>query len=825
MKRSVKLLKFLCWSLLTVASGILLVSASVYLYLSPSLPSVESLRDAKLQTPLRVYSQDNLLIAEFGEKRRTPIQFEDAPTNLIKAFMAAEDDRFYYHPGVDIMGLMRAAVQLVSTGSIQSGGSTITMQVAKNFFLSHERVFSRKFNEILLALQIEQQLSKDEIFELYLNKIYLGNRSYGVESAAQVYYGKSINELNLAQIAMIAGLPKAPSRYNPINDPKRAMIRRDWILGRMKDLGYITPEDYSEAVNQPVTASYHGAKVELEAPYIAEMVRQRMFEQYGQDAYTEGFKVYTTVSSDLQRAANLAVANGLMAYNERHGYHGPITNLFDNVPDEGWQQRINKTSSPGILLPAMVTQVGEETVDIGLKNGHTGTISWENLNWAKPFLTVNSFGYSPKTPSDVLKAGDQIWVRVIEDGSYRLAQEPQAQSALVSMHPENGAILALVGGYNFYDSMYNRATQAVRQAGSSFKPFVYASAIANGMTAATIINDAPIVFDDAGLEDSWRPNNDNMKFNGPMRLREGLYRSRNLVSIRVLRQIGINKSIQYLKQLGFKAESLSRDLSLSLGNVSMTPLDLAAGYAVLANGGFRIEPYFIQRIETVDELISEASPAIACNESCLASLNTETMEIEGQDENTLFIEPDLADTLIQEEMPDTESKQQPAIAKSVMSPQVNYIMNDIMNDVIWKGTGRRAQALKRHDIGGKTGTTNDSKDAWFVGFNPDILTAVWVGMDDYSTLGRWEYGANAALPIWLEYMHTALDGKPEHKRPQPEGLVTLKISRETGKLAQPGDPNAIFEVFRQENAPQQLSDENLPSLGEMDQEFSPEDLF
>lgn len=825
MKRSVKLLKFLCWSLLTVASGILLVSASVYLYLSPSLPSVESLRDAKLQTPLRVYSQDNLLIAEFGEKRRTPIQFEDAPTHLVKAFMAAEDDRFYYHPGVDIMGLMRAAIQLVSTGSIQSGGSTITMQVAKNFFLSHERVFSRKFNEILLALQIEQQLSKDEIFELYLNKIYLGNRSYGVESAAQVYYGKSINELNLAQIAMIAGLPKAPSRYNPINDPKRAMIRRDWILGRMKDLGYITPEDYSEAVNQPVTASYHGAKVELEAPYIAEMVRQRMFEQYGQDAYTEGFKVYTTVSSDLQRAANLAVANGLMAYNERHGYQGPITNLFDNVPEEGWQQRINKTSSPGILLPAMVTQVGEETVDIGLKNGHTGTISWENLNWAKPFLTVNSFGYSPKTPSDVLKAGDQIWVRVTEDGSYRLAQEPQAQSALVSMHPENGALLALVGGYNFYDSMYNRATQAVRQAGSSFKPFVYASAIANGMTAATIINDAPIVFDDAGLEDSWRPNNDNMKFNGPMRLREGLYRSRNLVSIRVLRQVGINKSIQYLKQLGFKAESLSRDLSLSLGNVSMTPLDLAAGYAVLANGGFRIEPYFIQRIETADELISEANPAIACNESCLASLNTETMEIEGQDESTLFIEPDLADTLIQEEMPDTESKQQPAIAKSVMSPQVNYIMNDIMNDVIWKGTGQRAQALKRHDIGGKTGTTNDSKDAWFVGFNPDILTAVWVGMDDYSTLGRWEYGANAALPIWLEYMHTALDGKPEHKRPQPEGLVTLKISGETGKLAQPGDPNAIFEVFRQENAPQQLSDENLPSLGEMDQEFSPEDLF
>lgn len=825
MKRSVKFLKFLCWSLLTVASGILLVSASAYLYLSPSLPSVESLRDAKLQTPLRVYSQDNLLIAEFGEKRRTPIQFENTPTHMVKAFMAAEDDRFYYHPGVDIMGLMRAAVQLVSTGSIQSGGSTITMQVAKNFFLSHERVFSRKFNEILLALQIEQQLSKDEIFELYLNKIYLGNRSYGVEAAAQVYYGKSINELNLAQIAMIAGLPKAPSRYNPINDPKRALIRRDWILGRMKDLGYVTPEDYYEAVSQPVTASYHGAKIELDAPYIAEMVRQQMFEQYGQDAYTEGFKVYTTVSSDLQNAANLSVANGLMAYNERHGYRGPVTNLFDNPPKDGWQQHLNKSSSPGILLPAMVTQVGEEEVEIGLKNGNAGKISWENLSWAKPFLTVNSFGYSPKKPSDVLKAGDQIWVRVNEDGSYRLAQEPKAQSALISLHPENGAILALVGGYNFYDSMYNRATQAVRQAGSSFKPFVYAAAIANGMTAATIVNDAPIVFDDAGLEDSWRPNNDNMKFNGPMRLREGLYRSRNLVSIRVLRQVGINNTIRYLKQLGFKEEQLSRDLSLSLGNVSMTPLELATGYAVLANGGYRIEPWLIQRVETVDELIFEAKPAIACNASCVASLDKETTELEDQEEDTLSTISDLEETITQEAPLNTETNDQPVIAKSVMTPQVNYIMNDIMNDVIWKGTGRRAQALKRHDIGGKTGTTNDSKDAWFVGFNPDVLTAVWVGMDDYSTLGRWEYGANAALPIWLEYMHTALEGKPEHKQPQPEGLVTLKISRENGKLAQPGDPNAIFEIFRQENAPQQLSDENLPSLGEMDHEFSPEDLF
>ncbi|WP_067581669.1 penicillin-binding protein 1A [Endozoicomonas ascidiicola] len=830
MKRSVKFLKFLCWSILTVASGILLVSASAYLYLSPSLPSVDSLRDAKLQTPLRVYSQDNLLIAEFGEKRRSPIDIEDTPPSLTKAFMAAEDDRFYSHPGVDIVGLLRAAVQLVSTGNIQSGGSTITMQVAKNFFLSHERVFSRKFNEILLALQIERQLSKDEIFELYLNKIYLGHRSYGVEAAAQVYYGQSINELNLAQIAMIAGLPKAPSRYNPINDPQRSLIRRDWILGRMKDLGYISETDFRSAITEPVTASYHGAKIELQAPYVAEMVRQQMFEQYGSETYTEGFRVFTTVDSHLQEAANLSVANGLMAYNERHGYLGPVTNLVQDAPEEGWQTQLNKTPDQGILQPAMVITVDDEQAFVGLKNDNTGTLSWDNMSWARPFLSVNSMGPTPKKPADILKPGDQIWVRITSKGEYRLAQEPQAQSALISMHPDNGAVLALVGGYNFYDSMYNRATQAVRQAGSSFKPFVYASALANGMTPATIINDAPIVFDDAQLEDSWRPNNDNMKFNGPMRLREGLYRSRNLVSIRVLRQTGINNTIRFLKQIGFKESSLSRDLSLSLGNVSMTPMELASGYAALANGGYQVEPYFITRVVTDDEVLYEAQPVVACDSDCATKLATEMGIIEGtQTENSEseFVELPLTENTLNDVLSPQEENRtiKPKIAKSVMSPQVNFIMNDILRDVIWKGTGRRAQALNRHDIGGKTGTTNDSKDAWFVGFNPKILTAVWVGMDDYSTLGRWEYGANAALPTWLSYMKVALDGKPETKRPQPEGLVTLKISRETGKLAAPGDPNAIFEIFRKELAPQQFSDESIPSLNDINEEFSPEDLF
>ncbi len=820
MKHSVKLFRFVVWAGLASVSGIVAIAASAFLYLSPSLPSVESLKDVHLQTPLRIYTSDHKLMAEFGEKRRQPVQFESLPKNLVHAFMAAEDDRFYSHPGVDFIGLVRAAVQLITTGRIQSGGSTITMQVAKNFFLSHERVFSRKFNEILLALQIEQELTKDEIFELYLNKIYLGNRAYGIAAAGQVYYDKPISELTLAQIAMLAGLPKAPSRYNPINDPDRAILRRDWILSRMKELGYINESDYEDAVIQPVTASYHGTKIELHAPYVAEMARQEMVERFGPDAYTEGFKVYTSINSELQEAANTAVINGLMAYNERHGYQGPMSNLIEHgaTTENDWQEALNQVRSVSVLTPAVVLDVDDKTASILLKDGQHNQIEWDNLRWAKPYINVNAFGYNPKSASDIVQAGDMIWVRKMPDGRYRLSEEPVAQSSLVSIHPENGAILALVGGFNFYDSMYNRATQAIRQAGSSFKPFVYASAIANGLTAATIINDAPIVFDDNGLEGAWRPNNDNMRFNGPMRLREGLYRSRNLVSIRVLRQVGINRAINYLTRLGFPKEALSRNLSLALGNVSMTPMELASGYAVLANGGYQITPYLIDRVEVMNDVVYQAEPETVCK-AC-------DQQDELQGNNSGAEDPEMVAYSIPSEMAPEEIAQPfPAKAKQVMDPRVNYIVNDILNDVIWHGTGKRARALGRHDIGGKTGTTNDNKDAWFVGFNPDVLTSVWLGMDNYSTLGRWEYGANAALPVWLEYMQTALKDKQEKRLPQPEGLVTLKINPKTGKLARQGDTNAIFEIFRKEHAPKTISEEETPILDNLEQSFSPKELF
>ena len=797
----------------------LAVVASVCLYLGPVLPTVETLKDVRLQTPLRVYTKDHKLIAEFGDMWRTPIQFKEVPQQLVYAFMAAEDDRFYQHHGVDLFSLMRAGLQLVTSGRIQTGGSTITMQVAKNFFLSRRRAFSRKFNEILLALQIERELSKTEIMELYLNKIYLGNRAYGVQAAAQVYYGKTVDKLDLAQLAMIAVLPKAPSRYNPLNDPDRSLMRRDWILGRMLELQYINKFEYDEAIIQPITAKYHGNRIDLEAPYVAEMVRQEMVDRYGTDAYSTGFNVYTTIDSKLQIAAIDAVAEGLMDYNERHGYFGSEENLIEQGKEkkEEWQEFLNDVSDKSILQPAIVSEVRSNDIDILLRDNRINTIEWENLVWAKPFINVDAFGKDPLTASEIVKRGDFIWVRSMPDDKMRLAQIPVSQAALVSVDPRDGSILAMIGGFNFYDSMYNRAEKAVRQAGSAFKPFVYAAGVDSGMTAATIMNDAPIVFQDGEMDNAWRPNNDNMRFNGPMRLREGLYRSRNLISIRVLQRTGLHNALRYLKNLGFKDSNLAKDLSLALGNVSVTPLELTSGFAVIANGGYQVIPYLIHSIKGVDEVFFSAVRAVAGN-----SLELEKQDIDDMkttdDEGDKQVASNDDNGLFQYNTSDMK-------ARRVMDARVNFIINDILKDVIWKGTGKRVQVLERHDIGGKTGTTNENKDVWFVGFTPNILTTVWMGMDDSTTLGRWEYGANSALPIWLKYMTSALVDQPEYKLPQPDGLVTLKIDISNGKLARKGDENAIFEIFRKEYAPTVISDEHSSVIDSDEHVVSPEDIF
>jgi penicillin-binding protein 1A len=796
----IRLLKFFWWSGVAIFCAALLSFSGAYLYLSPSLPSVESLRSIQLQIPLRVYSHDQKLIAEFGEMRRAPIAFADIPEDFIAALLSAEDDNFSQHHGVDFSSLLRAATQLLKTGQIQSGGSTITMQVAKNFFLTSERSFSRKITEILLALQIERELSKEEILELYVNKIYLGHRAYGIEAAAQVYYGKPIGELSLAQMAMIAGLPKAPSAFNPLVNPTRSKERRDWILGRMYRLGKIDQARYLAAIEEPIAASYHVPKPELSAPYIAEMARAEMVGRYGSEAYTEGFRVYVTVPSNLQESANRALHEGLRSYDQRHGYRGPEARLAE-LPREQWPARLAQQRSLGGLEPALVTQVEQSGILVMLRNGDEQAVAWTSMQWARPFINSNSMGPVPRKPADIVQPGDIIRVKRLDDDRLVFAQLPAAQSALVTLDPANGAIRALVGGFSFEQSNYNRATQAKRQPGSSFKPFVYSAALDNGYTAASLVNDAPIVFQEAGMAEAWRPKNDNNTFLGPIRLREALYRSRNLVSIRLLQDLGINKTLSYIERFGFRREDLPGNLSLALGTANLTPMEIATGWAAFANGGYKIEPYLIERIDSRDgQQLFVANPRSV---------------------------PGLTPLLPSSGVPSSESV--PPSAEQIIDPRTSYILTSMLQDVITRGTGRRALALQRADLAGKTGTTNESKDSWFSGYNADLVTTVWSGFDQPASLGRNEYGGTVALPIWMSFMGEALKDRPQRLLPQPPGVVTLRVDPFSGRAATPGNPNAYFEVFKSEDTPPSMSefDPSLQAPGSPlpIEEDAPLDLF
>nr|WP_090501081.1 penicillin-binding protein 1A [Pseudomonas borbori] len=786
-----RLLKFICWSGVATFCALLLSLSGAFLYLSPSLPSVESLRSIQLQIPLRVYSSDAKLIAEFGEMRRSPIKFDDIPPDFIGALLAAEDDNFANHYGVDLTSLMRAATQILKSGHIQTGGSTITMQVAKNFFLTSERSFSRKINEILLALQIERELSKDEILELYVNKIYLGHRAYGIEAAAQVYYGKSINELSLAQLAMIAGLPKAPSRFNPLTNPTRAKERRDWILGRMHMLGRIDQQRYEAALAEPGDASHHAPSPEVTAPYIAEMVRAEMVGRYGSEAYTEGFNVTTTVPSDLQNAANSAVREGLITYDQRHGYRGPIRRLPD-MDKAAWLSELNKQSSLGGLEPAIVSQIEKSGILVLLRSGVEEAVAWDSMKWARPFLNTNSLGPRPQQPGDVVQTGDLIRVQRHNDGSLRFVQLPQAQSALVSLDPHTGAIRALVGGFSFEQSNYNRAAQAKRQPGSSFKPFIYSAALDRGYTAASLVNDAPIVFVDEYLDQGWRPKNDNNTFLGPIRLREALYKSRNLVSIRLLQAIGIDYALDYISRFGFDKQDLPRNLSLALGTANLTPLEVAGGWAAFANGGYKTQPYLIERIDSrYGEPLYIANPASTPRAVSAATAD----EIDA-----------VAATSSREIAPEQVPTGEPVAAERIIDERTAYIMTSMLQDVIKRGTGRRAMALGRNDLAGKTGTTNESKDSWFSGYNADYVTTVWAGFDQPESLGKHEYGGTVALPIWMSYMASALKDNPSHAPVEPKGLLTLRIDPYSGRAAVPGTADAYFELFKSEDSPPPMSE-------------------
>ncbi len=798
----IRLLKFLWWSLVAVFCALLLGLSGAFLYLSPNLPSVDALRSIQLQIPLRVYSSDGKLIAEFGEMRRTPIRFADIPPNFINALLSAEDDNFANHYGVDPGSLMRAASQLVKSGHIQSGGSTITMQVAKNYFLTSERSFSRKTTEILLALQIERQLTKDEILELYVNKIYLGNRAYGIEAAAQVYYGKSIRDVSLAQMAMIAGLPKAPSRFNPLANAARAKERRDWILGRMYKLGKIDQSAYQAALNEPLNASYHVPTPEVNAPYIAEMARAEMVGRYGSEAYTEGFSVTTTVSSDLQEHANKAVQQGLIDYDQRHGYRGPETRL-PGMTREGWAQELSKQRPISGLEPAIVSQVDKTGIRVLTRNGENEeSVDWASMKWARPYLNTNSLGANPKLPGDVVKVGDLVRLQRQENGTLKFSQIPTAQSALVSLDPQNGAIRALVGGFAFEQSNYNRALQAKRQPGSSFKPFLYSAALDNGYTASSLVNDAPIVFVDEYLDKVWRPKNDTNTFLGPIRLREALYKSRNLVSIRLLQQLGIDTSIDYITRFGFNKADLPRNLSLALGTATLTPMEIVSGWATFANGGYKVNSYLIQNIVSRDGVtLFQANPPSVPAVEAKTVVDTHSVAVpngpalvtsstEGAPAGTPPVDPAA-----------------PAIAPRIVDGRTTYILNSMLQDVIKRGTGRRALAMNRPDIAGKTGTTNESKDAWFTGYNADYVTTVWTGFDQPESLGRHEFGGTVALPIWMDFMGAALKDKPPHQQAEPDGILSLRVDPISGRAATPSTPNAFFELFKTEDTP--------PSVNEM----------
>ena len=833
------------------------------------LPSVESLKDLHWQTPLQVYSKDGLLISQFGEKKRTPLTLEQVPQQLIDALLATEDDRFYLHFGVDPIGMGRAVLGKLM-GQDKGGASTITMQVARNFFLTREITYTRKIREIFLSFHIESLLSKDEILMLYINKIELGHRAFGFGAAAQVYYGKEINELNLAQIAVLAGLPKAPSTLNPIRSPKRAKARRAVVLQRMLVSGYISEEEYQAAKASPITGKKHGAEIELSAPYVAEMAHQEMLKRYGKEkAYTEGFKVFTTITAKLQTAAEQALVNNLLNYDQRHGYRGPIKSLRPVIEgsevtptvtpllplsSKDIEAALSQAKYYQMLVPAVVVAIEKQSVAIRLQGSQAATIDWPGLAWARPYINDQKQGQPPKKASDILKYGDVILVSKMPDDNYRLAQLPMASAAVVSLSPDDGAIRAAVGGFSFEQSQFNRVTQAKRQVGSNIKPFIYSAALENGFTLGTLVNDAPINQWDKSSGGVWRPRNSPETYVGPIRVRQALAESKNVVAVRLLKSIGVTNTINHLTAFGFDAKDLPRSETLALGSASLTPLEVATGFATFANGGFLVEPYLIERIENSDgEIIYQADPALACD-PCVDNSNLDEV---AQNNESLDSPSSLNDVtnfdanafLSQEDEVAKVIKQAPR----VISSQNAFLITQALNSAIWgadwsikpgwQGTGWRARTLKRRDIAGKTGTTNEAKDAWFSGFSRRLVTTSWIGFDDPGhMLGRTiynnnlgknqttgnEFGAKSAQPAWIEFMRIALADIEDEDFQPPVDIVSVRIDKASGKLTTKTDKSSQFEYFRLGNVPTEYiaEDVNIDILsGSKEKAEEEEELF
>ena len=830
-------MKFVKYLFLLAAFCILLGAGSIYglyKYVEPQLPDVATLKDVRLQIPMQVYSADGELIAQYGEKRRIPLTLNQIPPVMVKAFIATEDSRFYEHHGVDPVGIFRAASVALFSGHASQGASTITQQLARNFFLSPERTLMRKIKEVFLAIRIEQLLSKDEILELYLNKIYLGYRAYGVGAAAQVYFGKTVDQLSLSEMATIAGLPKAPSTFNPLYSLDRATARRNVVLARMLSESYITQAQYDEARGEEIDANYHAPEIAFSAPYLSEMVRQEMVSRYGENAYNDGYKVYTTITRRVQQAAQQAVRDNVLDYDMRHGYRGP-TNVLWKVGESAWDQKkiidsLKTLPTYGPLLPAVVTQATPTDATTLLADGSSVTLNMDGVRWARPYRSDTEQGPTPRKVTDVVQTGQQIWLRKVNE-SWWLAQVPDVNSALVSINPNDGAVMALVGGFDFNQSKFNRATQALRQVGSNIKPFLYTAAMDKGLTLASILNDVPISRWDAGAGSDWRPKNSPPQYDGPIRLRQGLGQSKNVVMVRAMRAMGVDYAAEYLQRFGFPAQNIVHTESLALGSASFTPLQVARGYAVMANGGYLVDPYFITKIlNEQGDTVFETRPKIACADcdipviygdtpksNVLENNNVEDVAVSQEQQNASVPMPQL------EQVNKALVAQSPApeYAPHVINTPLAFLMKSALNTNIfgepgWQGTGWRAgRDLQRRDIGGKTGTTNSSKDAWFSGYGPGVVTSVWIGFDDHRRdLGRtsasgvikdqisgYEGGAKSAQPAWDAYMKAALEGVPEAPLTPPPGIITVNIDRSTGQLANGG--NSREEYFIEGTQPTQ----------------------
>jgi len=813
-----------------------------YIYLEPSLPTVDAMRSGSVPVPLRIFTRSGQLIAQIGEKRRVPVAYDDVPVLVREAFVAAEDQRFFSHHGFDYSGVLRAAVVDLTSGDFSQGASTITMQAARNMFLSFDKTIRRKLQEIFLTYRMEHEFSKEQILITYLNVIFLGQRSYGVAAAAETYFGKPLDQLSVAEAATLAGIPQAPSRFNPITNPKAAQARRHYVLTQMQKLNYIDAGSAQRAGEEPVEARDHGIQFDVEAPYVAEMARAEIVSRYGDDAVNQGYKVYTTIDGRLQTAANRAVRIGLIEYDRRHGYRGALkqVTLDERAAPARLDAALSDIPEIGGLRPALVVSVAPQTARVYIRSLGYAQIEWDGMSWAHRRISDTRAGPAPKHAEDIVQRGDVVYVVTNGHGVAALAQLPEAQGALVALDPNDGAVAALVGGFDYFDNKFNRVTQARRQPGSGFKPFLYSAALENGFTPSTIVMDAPIVYDDSGQEKIWRPENNEKSFSGPTRLREALVHSRNLVTVRVVRQLGIDTAISYAAKFGFNPDDMPRDMTVALGSLPVTPLQMATSYAVFANGGYRVDSYYLDRIEDGSgQIVYQAKPTVVCD-SCdpLANATPAATPDAADAVDAASATAATAATATATGSGDADPDAAPPdplpplippqrIAERVISPQNLWIMDDMMADVITRGTGVRAgMALHRRDIAGKTGTTNEAKDTWFNGFNRNIVASVWVGFDLERPLGEGEEGSRTAVPIWINFMREALRAQPDRPRAMPPGLVSLRISPRTGAQAAANDADAINETFMQDHLPPAAGAGNAPpGSGPQNSSGSAEPLF